>query len=187
MTFYQQKHRTIKEGELEDRLLPLLREHVFHVTSHDHFRLIKKSSFVKSNSDGTLGNTYPQSARSLAREKGYVSLCDLRNRSDEVIARGLSCFYFLAPPPLGDDLVFLLLSPESYMRLLQWETLPCTTDPVEFRIPDIECWYPGDMPLYEINRALFVHVNRSVPPPDSLSARMGAALDELWSVRPPGD
>ena len=190
MPSYQQKHLTIQVSEFHDRLLPLLREQVFHVTSHDGFLSIETVGLISANKEGSFGNTYHRSAESFGRKHGYVCLFDFRNQPDEAVEWGLFCFDSLLPPQLGNDLVFLMLSPESYTRILLWGDPSCPKDDEKYsvrRIPRVECWYPGDMPLPEINRVLFVHVNRSVPPPDSLSARMGAVLDELWSVRPPRD
>jgi hypothetical protein len=88
-----------------------------------------------------------------------VCLLDLRNKTDEVIERGLDDFYFLSPPPLGDDLVFLILSLKSYTGLLHWEDLAPEAGPAGIqRIPYLECWYPTDLLLSFIHRALFVHV-----------------------------
>ena len=36
---------------------------------------------------------------------------------------GLQGFYFLAPPPLGDDLAFLILAPSAYPRLVLWDDI----------------------------------------------------------------
>ncbi len=184
---FQPEHLTIETDEVRIRLLPLLREQVFHVTSRDRFHSIESSGIVNANKDGIFGNTYHRSAGSFARNHGFVCLFDLRNQSEEAIDWGLFCFDNLIPSQLGDDFVFLILSAESYPRIMCWGDPLCPTDHCGQRIPQLECWYPRDMPLSEINRVLFVHVNRSVPPPDSLSVRMAAVLDELWSVRPPGD
>lgn len=176
---YQRENFTLQDTELRDALLPLLREQIFHVTSHDRFQLIEETGRVSANSDGALGNTFPQSARSFARQKGYVCLFDLRNKSDEAIESALSNFYFLAPHPLGDDLVFLTLRPENYTGILYWENVASTAGPAAFRIPYVECWYPTDLPLSSIHRALFLHVDWRPHPSDSMSSLLLAAHEEL--------
>lgn len=159
MIHFQRENFTLQHSELRDTLLPLLREQVFHVTSRAHFELIEKTGYVSTNSDGALGNTWHRSAQSFARQRGLLCLVDLCKKSDEVIESGLSNFYFLAPPPLGNDLVFLVLSSESYTQLLHWENVKFQAGPAGIhREPYLECWYPTDLPLSSVHRALFVRL-----------------------------
>jgi len=104
--------------DLREQLLPLLRGRVFHVTSADRLKAIERSRFIRANVDGSLGNTYPQSAASLGRRNGWVCLFDLREKSESAIDWGLHCFYFLAPPPLGDHVAFLMADAEIHHRLV---------------------------------------------------------------------
>jgi hypothetical protein len=89
----------LHEDDLCEQLLPLLRGRVFHVTSTDRLKAIERSRFIKANGDGSLGNTYPQSAVSLGRRNGWVCLFDLREKTESAIAWGLDCFYFFSASP----------------------------------------------------------------------------------------
>lgn len=162
-------------SELKDRVLPMLRGRVFHVTSRARFDQIVTSGLLKSNADGSLGNTYPQSAVSLGRRNRYVCLFDLRDQSEEDIQWGLDCFYFLAPAPLGDDVVFFLLDPLHYPKLVLWEDIKSDVPIGEFHIPRVECWYAESIPLIEFSEAVHVTVRRPPIAPDSLLAAIIAA------------
>lgn len=159
MIHFLRENFTLEHSELHDTLLPLLRNQVFHVTSRARFELIQQTGYVMTNLDGSLGNIWHRSANSFARQSGFLCLFDLCNKSDEVIQLGLSNFYFLAPPPLGNDLVFLVLSSETYAELLHWEDVKSNAGPAGIhREPYLECWYPTDLPLSSVHRALFVRL-----------------------------
>jgi|CXWL01.1.fsa_nt_gi hypothetical protein len=157
MIHFQQENFTLRHSELRDTLLPLLREQVFHVTPHDRFALIEKAGYIRTNSDGALGNMWDRSATSFARQMGFLCLVDLCNKSDEVINLGLSNYYFFTPH--GDDVVLLILSSESYPQVLRWEDVKSQAGSAGVhREPYLECWYPTDLPLSFVQRALFVRV-----------------------------
>ena len=74
---------------------------------------------------------------------------------------GLQGFYFLAPPPLGDDLAFLILAPSAYPRLVLWDDIKSAVEIGRPRIPEVECWFPTDVPLSAVEHVLLVHVDRA--------------------------
>lgn len=162
-------------SDLNEQVLPMLRGRVFHVTSRERFDRIVASGSVRSNADGSLGNTYPQSAVSLGRHNRYVCLFDLRDQSEENIQWGLDCFYFLAPAPLGDEIVFLLLNPRYHAKLILWDDIKSGVPIGEFHIPHVECWFAEDIPISEFDEALHVRVHRPPIAPDSLLAAIIAA------------
>ncbi len=161
---------TLRGQTLEDQLLPLLRERVFHVTSQSRFRAIRESGCIKSNRDGSLGDTFAKSKISLGRSKGWVCLFDLRNQTTEAIQRGLECLYFLAPHQLGDHIAFLLLRSTAYNQLITWPDIAATTDLAAFRIPRVECWFPDDLPITLLEDPLLIHVVRPPLDPNGLAA-----------------
>lgn len=99
---------------LESSLLPILRGYVFHVTTRSGFQAITKDGFIRNNQNGLFPYSFPQSNRSYARTRGYVSLFDLRAISDDQLERALSNFYFLNPPYTENNPIFLILSTSLY-------------------------------------------------------------------------
>ena len=85
---------TFHDNELREKLLPVLKDEIFHVTSYSRFEKIEEAGFIKSNVNGELGYTYTQSENSYGRKRGYICLFDLRRKTEEEIQHGLDCFYF---------------------------------------------------------------------------------------------
>lgn len=153
---------SIPRSELEVALLPRLRGTVFHVTSASNLQGIQLSGYVYSNSDDKFAYTFPQSKNAYGRRRGYVSLFDLRDVSDENLSDALFRFYFLNPFGRRDDPVFLFLSPGCYQDLIPWTVT--RDDFSEMWVPYVESWYPGDLPLTEIERVIHVRIEH---PPES--------------------
>lgn len=150
-----------KARELRDKLLPKLMGKVFHVTSFANFEKIEESGLIKTNHDGKLGCTYPQSQNFYGRKKGCVCLFDLRNTNDEEIENALECFYFLGIEKLGDKQVFLILQPETYVELKDISQAKADLGSnVILWIPYVECWYPDDLPLSKIQEIMTVNIDR---------------------------
>ncbi len=164
-----ERQLSFKEADLEDKLLPLLLGQAFHVTSRGRYKQIVASGAILPDADGTLGNTYPQSAASFARKNAYVCLFDLRHASEQALSRGLQDFYFLAPPPLMPDLSFLLVSSDSYHDLIQWDNIKKRVSIGAFRVPEIECWYAGPLAISAIASVLNVQVIPRPVDPNGLS------------------
>ena len=157
--------RSLDEWSLDERLgplLPLLLGRVFHVTAGDRLPLIRETGFVKTNRDGTFGDTYQRSRMSVGRKKGFVCLFDFRNATDEEIQWGLDCFPLLAPS-FGDRIAFLIVSPPAYRELVLWNDIRSHELTPFLRIPEVECWFPTDMPLSAVEEVLLVEVERRTP------------------------
>lgn len=154
---------TIEYDNVEFKLLPLLRERVFHVTSLSCFNSIKKEGVLKQNKNGNLGCNF--SEFSYGRQKGYVCLFDLRSKTDDEIKNALNCWYFLSPDSLGNKLVFLFPNRKTLSKLIPYEKCfqetGCTYR--ELCIPYVECWHAGDIEYKNIAETLTVIVtNRPI-------------------------
>ena len=149
---------TITLSGLRKDLLPILVGNVIHLTTSLGLQGIKKDGLIRSNIDGKLFYSYPQSDRSYARARGWVSLFDLRTVSDNQLETGLSNFYFLNPPFVNNNPIFLSLSPLHHPSLLPWTQARDEDAWKEMFIPHIEVFYPGDIPLSHINRVVDVQV-----------------------------
>jgi hypothetical protein len=146
---------TVKRGDLEDVVLQRLVGTVFHVTSAPAFVAITASGVVRSNQDGRLGFTWPQSQKNYGRRRGYVCLFDLRDVPEDKLWDALHVkLNFLKPTK--DDPVFLFLDPSAYGRLIPWTV--AKGNYAEVVIPYVESWYPSDLPVSALAKALAVTV-----------------------------
>jgi len=174
----------INGSELEEELLPLLRENVFHVTTARAYWQIRRDGVIRSNQDGRFRFTYPQSGRSYGRQHGLVSLFDLRDKTDEAVRSTLDKFYFLRP---GESLpVFLILSEAAYTRVIEPPPSMAAFEYKYIWIPESEAYYPGDLPLPEIASAIRPQIYHVPDPPEVVAAREAAmreAFDEIMRRR----
>lgn len=153
---------SIRAEELEERLLPILRGLVFHVTSRLGYEGIVAEGAILSNRDGRLGNTFPQSASSYGRKRGCVCLFDLRDVSDEHLfgydrngtVGALDKFYFLNPGPFANNPFFFVLDEAFHGGLIPWTA----GNPPEMRIPYVEAWYLGQIELTKVQKVIDVRV-----------------------------
>jgi hypothetical protein len=134
---------------------------VFHVTSFANFEKIEESGHIKTNHDGQLGCTYPQSQIFYGRQKGYVCLFDLRYANDKEIKDALLRFYFIGNRALGDKQVFLIPEPETCAELIDISQAKADLGSNQILwIPDVECWYPDALPLSKIQEIIIVNIDR---------------------------
>lgn len=155
--------------EYEDKLLGLLRDKVFHVTTVKAFESIQKDGFIYGNQD----DKYPpnvSSLKSFGRCRGWVCLFDLREKSEKEVENGLDCYDFLRPSwfvELNESehynesrLVYLYLS-QAYYNELVTNREASKNDKYPKFIPDIECWYPGNIPIGYIKKSLCVRIRKT--------------------------
>ena len=128
------------------------------MTSIQAFDLIREDGEIRNNRDGTHPHTRDWSKVSTHRERGYVSMCDLRSVDDEQPAFGLSRYPFLNPNPAVSGPVFLFLAQATWPDLLTYAEA-MTEDPVPGHLaPYIESGYPDAVSLDLIEEALVVSV-----------------------------
>lgn len=151
----KQTRLTVQTRTILERLLPRLRGRVFHVTSEARLRAILLDGVIRTNHDGALGETYPQSAGCVGRLRQCVCLFDGRGHADDVLTSGICCYGI--PGPLGHELAFLFVAEAAHARLVR----PAPADfAIGTCIPHVESWFPGDLPLTLVDEVLRVHVRR---------------------------
>ena len=159
-----------EDVEYKDQLLWLLRDKVFHVTTAKAFENIQKDGFIYGNQDAKYPLN-PTSLNSFGRCRGWVCLFDLRGKSDEEIDNVLSRFYnFLRPKwfvKLNESeyynesrLVYLCLSQAYYNELVPNREASQNDKRSQF-IPEVECWYRGNIPIGYIEKSLCVRIRRT--------------------------
>lgn len=158
------------DGNYHKELLGQLRGKVFHITSVDAYEKIKQDGFVFHNRDGQYP-TNTGSVKSFGRNRGWVCLFDLRNKSEEEIEDALFRYYFVNPPwfskNIGDfsesRLAYLILNPHCHDDLILqneqlrgeiWsDSLRCT----QF-VPQVECWYDEKLSIECVQQVFLVTI-----------------------------
>lgn len=148
------REKSIGYSELVDMLLPKLRGNVFHVTSREGFRGIEVSGAILANEDGLLGDSFPQSRGSYFRHQGCVCLFDLRSVLDDEIGHALEAYYFLNPPHVDNNPVFLFLQKRYYDRLRTWSE----AGQHGIVVPYVEAGFPGKVCMSMIREVWCVSV-----------------------------
>lgn len=171
---------SLSQARLEESLLPILRGNVFHVTTRSGFQGITKDGFIRNNKSGLFPCSFPQSNRSYARNRAWVSVFDLRAISDDQLQTALSNFYFLAPPNTKDNPFFLFLSESYHPQLVPWTQARNEEAWREMFIPIVEGFYPGDVPISCISRVVAVKIGRPRNRQSSLSKQMDKAVQDLY-------
>lgn len=149
---------TCEKSRLREKILPLLKEKVFHVTSSEAYQAIVRDGVIKSNINGCYKYTFPQSEISYGVKRGYVCLFDLRSKRNDVIEDALMKFYFLNPPSCHNMPIFLILSQQLYSSLIYDTEAKKEIGYGEMYIPHVECWYPGNIPLEYIDKIIEVTI-----------------------------
>lgn len=155
--------------KLEDEVLPILINKVFHVSSGTGYASIKKDHQIKHNKDHEFEFTFGQSENSYGRKRGYICLFDLRGRSVDDIKSALMKYYFLNPPFCENQPYFLIISSKLHESLIDWEKAKEEIGFKEMYVPRVECWYPGNISLDYVCKVIKLTVNH---PKDSLAELM---------------
>lgn len=160
---------TCKDSDLRACVLPLLRGRVFHVTELQAFDSIRTTGSIKNNRDGQFSATHGQWANSYGRKRGWVCLFDLRNVTDVEVDEALQKYFFLKPFFDENEHVYLFISESVWPYLISWERAAREEAWKELFIPDVEVWYPGDIPISLVSDVLAVTVQTRTNP---LAARL---------------
>lgn len=153
-----------KCDELKDKVLPLLRGHVFHVTRKSSLDGILDDGKVKNNSNQKYPLSFSQSKKSYAHKNRCVSLFDLRDADEKWVEDALSMYWnFLCPYP-GYDHCYLILREGAYADLISWSQAQQEIDEHGYEkkgftlIPHIECLYPNEMSIDNVAKIIEVKV-----------------------------
>ena len=152
---------TLDKADLREKLLPKLRERVFHVTTQEAWPCIQESGRVLVSAPECVVRWENAGLRCI----GHVSLCDLRALKEEDLQHGLQKYYFLDPRRLSRGPVFLFLRRCAIEDVVSYRQLRDKVNSLGKLIaPFIEAGYPGDLSLAKIADVLVVDVLRSPTP-----------------------
>ena len=163
-------HR-VEISKLRSSILPLLKGRAFHVTDETAYQSILAKGRVCTNRDERYQFTYAFSKLSYFRQRGCVSVCDLRNATESQIAEGLDRYNFLHPRSDHNTVVHLLLGNIATRSLVTWEQATQADGLTIQGVPHIESGHPGPIPIADLDEALVVNINcRDDPMLDALRA-----------------
>lgn len=161
---FESRRLVISNEDLRARLLPELRERVFHVTTHPALELIVRSEAVMVNPpDHPTVTKWPYDF--YFRSVGCLSLCDLRGLNEEKIDEALGAYYFLDPRGGESPPAFLFLSPDRFRTVISYQKAISRGALAKMIVPHIEAGFPGDLKLASIEEVLIVDVVRPPPGP----------------------
>jgi len=152
----------LREDEIESwqhsglsKIYPLLRGGLFHRTSIEGYRGIRRSGQISPNR-GQFPFTYPQSQAYYCFSKRYVCLFDFRSISDQkcISIQHIWGQFFFDQKPFT---IVFRLNRDSLSEKLIPSTAVKQTDPdYKPRIAYIEAWYPEPIPFEAIDGFLVI-------------------------------
>lgn len=150
------KHKkiTCNYAELEEELLPQLKETVFHVTSAESLAGIIAKNKILPNIDNRFNFSHPQSNNCFGIRRGYICLFDLRDITAETLKQSLDYQYFLSNHKWAIN-AFLILDVAAHNDLIPNEA---ATESHEMYIPEVEVWSPTPISLEKISDIIEVKI-----------------------------
>lgn len=158
---YDVKRLSLDKADLREKLLPKLRERVFHVTTQEAWPCIQESGRILVSAPDCVIRWENAGLRCI----GYVSLCDLRALREEHLQHGLQKYHFLDPRRHSSGPVFLFLRGCAIKDVVSYRHLRDKVNSLrKLIVPFIEAGYPGDLSMAKIADVLVVDVLRSQAP-----------------------
>lgn len=139
----------LHKSDLNDKIVPLLVQKVFHVTPYDSFTKIMEDGFIKAGAE--VGCKWYEN--SFNRKNGYVSLFDFRDKDRSVIDDALRK---LSLSDFGKRIAVLILSEQQYPDLVTYEDVREKVSLKEKLVPYVESWYPKAISLESIEEIIIV-------------------------------
>ena len=171
--------------QLETQLLPRLLGRVFHVTGPSAYQRILADGHIRSNQHGRFRFTFPQSEKSYARRHGYVAVFDLRDKPRAQVQWVLEFKFPFLKPGRGAP-VFFMLGESACSRLIPPPSTSMAALNHEYIwIPEVEMFYPTDLPLTEIDTVIRTRLYYVPEPPEVVAAQQDALrmLEEIIARR----
>jgi hypothetical protein len=153
--------RTLLRHDGLDQLLSVFQQGVYHLTSVQGYFGIKSDGYIRPN-DGSFPDTYPQSAISYGRDRGYVSLFDFESPTEIQILQQYwkwEGFIFRHKPAtilIGFDRQKLA------SELIYYKQATEEAGVKPMKIPHLEVWYPKPISFRWATQFVLITSQRSV-------------------------
>jgi hypothetical protein len=152
-----------RRSDLETAVLPLLRGQIFHVTEEAMFENITRAGYIPSSLQTQFTSAFGRSENNYGRQRGWVSLLDLRDATDAYIKEALTRYYLLKVfHDKTASIYVLFIAERAWSSLIPWRHARDEVGRKQMCIPFVEAWYPGDLPLSLVSDTLVVKL-RSYP------------------------
>ena len=154
----------LPRSRLPDKLLPLLRGRVFHVSRLGNLGSIKESKEIRPNQQGIHKSAFGYYQNSYFLKIGCVSLFDYRSVTPEELDDSLDKCSPWQPIYDNSGIVIFLLSPSDYPALLSWQDAKGKFEEVKGEkvgyqyVPYVEAGHKGPISLALVDEAICVEV-----------------------------
>lgn len=136
-------------------LEPLLRGHVFHVTTEANYQSIARNGGISPNS-GSYASPFGDLKNGYFRKAGCVSFFDYRDCTNPAWRRHRTDCRPTLALGVGSPLVILFLDEAFWDRLILWRDLDQKEASMMALIPHVECGIAGLVTLDMISKCLLV-------------------------------
>lgn len=146
------------ERSLRERLLPILKGRVFHVTGSEAYQHIVLDGAVRPNDKGAFNTNFGFSELSYFRRRGCVSVCDFRDVTDDELEEGLRKYNCLRPVHDWSLVAYLVLGEEAQQSVITWAQAVQEDGLTIQGVPRIEGGYPGPLAVEELEEVILVEI-----------------------------
>lgn len=142
---------------MTERLAPMVRERVLHITCAQNLRSILAGGEVSGNADGALASSFGSSSNGFFRRRNAVSVFDYRGLSNEIFEESwFNCGPLTALHRCGFKIAILFLAPASHNRLISWRQWHAERAYDQMLVPHVESGYPAPLPIAAVEEVLEV-------------------------------
>lgn len=149
--------------QMTERLGPMVRERILHITCTRNLRSIISDGRVSGNANGSLPSSFGSSRNGFFRRRNAISVFDYRGLSDEAFYDAwCKCGPLTALPKCGYKIAALFLAENVYSQLISWRLWHKEQAYEQMVVPQVEFGYPAPLPLTAIEEILEVRT-RYIP------------------------
>lgn len=157
MRNYEELH--IYRNDACEKLLPILKEKVFHVTEFSNINSIIQSSAIMTNENGSMKGVFGHYSESYFRKKSCVSVFDYREIDVKKLNDSIGkCAPWQSLRNKYDSIAIFFLSKVAIRRLCTWKNLNKDTIRSDMIVPHVESGHPGSIPISDIDDVLVVRL-----------------------------
>jgi hypothetical protein len=160
--------------KITERLVPLVREKVLHITCSAHLPSILAAGGVSGNADGRFRSSFGSSANGFCRTRNLVSVFDYRSVPDDEFERLWSwCGPYTALLRCQSRIALLFIKELNCDSLVSWKAWESEQAWEQMMVPYVEAGYPAPLPLEAIEEIVEVRTRRPV-------SSLERALQKSW-------
>ena len=161
-------------AQITERLVPMVRGRVLHITCSAHMSSILAAGEVSGNADGRFKSSFGSSSNGFCRTRNLVSVFDYRSvPNDEFERLWTWCGPYTALLKCQSRIALLFIRPVSCDCLVSWKAWQKEQAWQQMMVPYVEAGYPAPLPLNAIEEIVEVRTRRPV-------SALERALQRSW-------